>query len=57
MPADCDDAHELEVLHGIEGLVSDAPLVEGEDAVASAVLHMWMCASADFFVAALIGYG
>ena len=39
---DCDDAAELSVLRRLPRLVASSTLSEGEDAVASAVLDMWL---------------
>ena len=50
LATDCDDAAELEVLQGAAGHVPCDALTAGEDGVAAAVLHMWLCIGADMFV-------
>jgi len=50
LSTDCDAADELARLRAVPRLAASEALTDGEDAVAVAVLHMWMCASADFFV-------
>ena len=50
LATDCQEPAELEVLRALPGWVDHARLVEGEDGVAAAVLDMWMCAGADFFL-------
>ena len=46
LSTDCDAEAELATLRAVPRLVEAAPLTQGEDAVATAVLHLWMCAHA-----------
>ena len=50
LSTDCDAEAELARLRAVPSLVESEPLTRGEDAVAVAVLHLWMCAGADLFV-------
>ena len=45
LSTDCDAEAELATLRAVPRLVEAAPLTQGEDAVATAVLHLWMCAT------------
>ena len=45
LSTDCDAEAELATLRAVPSLVEAAPLTQGEDAVAVAVLHLWMCAT------------
>ena len=50
LATDCQDASELAILHGVRGRTDYSELLQGEDGVAAAVLDMWACIGADFFV-------
>ena len=44
LSTDCDAEAEMARLRAVPSLVEAEPLTRGEDAVAVAVLHLWMCA-------------
>ena len=50
LATDATDAAELAVLHEVPTRVDCAALLDGEDGVACAVLDMWLCAGAGFFI-------
>ena len=50
LATDCREPSELKALHAIEQRVEYSEVLAGEDGVATAVLDMWACIGADFFV-------
>ena len=50
LATDCREPSELKALHAIEQRVEYSEMLTGEDGVATAVLDMWACIGADFFV-------
>lgn len=50
LATDCTDTGELEVLHAVPRRVDCDDLLGGEDGVAAALLDMWTCVGADFFM-------